>query len=86
MTKCIDIDGRKYDIAACQIDIGNALTEMAARMVDGVPQANGKIEVEAVMDPVHVANSVVHMASLPLDANVQFLVVKATKMPWLGRG
>ncbi|MBT5264465.1 MAG: SDR family oxidoreductase [Rhodospirillaceae bacterium] len=86
LTKCIDIDGRKYDIAACQIDIGNALTEMAARMVDGVPQANGKIEVEAVMDPVHVANSVVHMASLPLDANVQFLVVKATKMPWLGRG
>jgi NAD(P)-dependent dehydrogenase (short-subunit alcohol dehydrogenase family) len=86
LTKCTSLDGRKYDIACGQIDIGNALTEMAARMAEGVPQANGSIAVEPLMDPVHVANAVVHMASLPLDANVQFLTVMATKMPFVGRG
>jgi NADP-dependent 3-hydroxy acid dehydrogenase YdfG len=86
LTKCASLDGRKYDIACGQIDIGNALTEMAARMAKGVPQANGEIAVEAVMDVQHVANAVVHMASLPLEANVQFLTVMATKMPFVGRG
>ena len=86
MTKSGSLDGRKYDIAVCQIDIGNALTEMAARMAKGVKQANGEIEIEAVMDVSHVATSVRHMASMPLDANVQFLTVMATKMPFVGRG
>lgn len=86
MTKSGSLDGRKYDIAVCQIDIGNALTEMAARMAKGVKQANGEIEIEAVMDVSNVANSVRHMASMPLDANVQFLTVMATKMPFVGRG
>jgi len=86
LTRSTSLDGRKYDIACGQIDIGNALTEMAARMADGVPQADGRIAVEPLMDPVHVANAVVHMASLPLDANVQFLTVMATKMPFVGRG
>ncbi|MFT5173820.1 MAG: NAD(P)-dependent dehydrogenase (short-subunit alcohol dehydrogenase family) [Gammaproteobacteria bacterium] len=86
MTKSGSLDGRKYDIAVCQIDIGNALTEMAARMAKGVKQANGEIEIEAVMDVSNVATSVRHMASMPLDANVQFLTVMATKMPFVGRG
>jgi NAD(P)-dependent dehydrogenase (short-subunit alcohol dehydrogenase family) len=86
MTKSGSLDGRKYDIAVCQIDIGNALTEMAARMAKGVMQANGEIEIEAVMDVSNVATSVRHMASMPLDANVQFLTVMATKMPFVGRG
>jgi NADP-dependent 3-hydroxy acid dehydrogenase YdfG len=86
LTKCASLDGRKYDIACGQIDIGNALTEMAARMAKGVPQANGEIAIEAVMDVQHVANAIVHMASLPLDANVQFMTVMATKMPFVGRG
>jgi len=86
MTKSGSLDGRKYDIAVCQIDVGNALTEMAARMAKGVMQANGEIEIEAVMDVSHVATSVRHMASMPLDANVQFLTVMATKMPFVGRG
>jgi len=86
LTKCASLDGRKYDIACGQIDIGNALTEMAARMAKGVPQANGEIAIEAVMDVQHVANAIVHMASLPIEANVQFMTVMATKMPFVGRG
>jgi NADP-dependent 3-hydroxy acid dehydrogenase YdfG len=80
------LDGRKYDIACGQIDIGNASTEMAERMKKGVPQANGTIAVEPTMDPADVARAVVYMASLPLDANVQFMTVMATKMPFVGRG
>jgi NAD(P)-dependent dehydrogenase (short-subunit alcohol dehydrogenase family) len=86
LTKSTSLDGRKYDIACGQIDIGNALTEMAARMAKGVPQANGTIAVEPLMDVQHVANAVLHMASLPLEANVQFMTVMATKMPFVGRG
>jgi NAD(P)-dependent dehydrogenase (short-subunit alcohol dehydrogenase family) len=86
LTKSASLDGRKYDIACGQIDIGNAHTEMAARMANGVPQANGQIAVEPLMDVAHVASSIVYMASLPLDANVQFLTVMATKMPFVGRG
>jgi len=86
LTKSTSLDGRKYDIACGQIDIGNAATDMTARMVDGVPQADGSIRVEPRMDPDHVARAVVYMASLPLDANVQFLTVMATKMPFVGRG
>ncbi|MCG8693745.1 MAG: SDR family oxidoreductase [Minwuiales bacterium] len=86
LTRSTSLDGRKYDIACGQIDIGNAETEMAARMKDGVPQANGKIEPEPLMDVSNVASAVVYMASLPLDANVQFLTVMATKMPFVGRG
>ena len=86
LTKSTSLDGRKYDIACGQIDIGNALTEMAARMADGVPQANGEIAVEPLMDPENVARALLCMASLPLDANVQTLTVMATKMPYVGRG
>jgi NAD(P)-dependent dehydrogenase (short-subunit alcohol dehydrogenase family) len=86
LTQSTSLDGRKYDIACGQIDIGNALTEMAERMAKGVPQANGEIAVEPLMDVQHVANAVVHMASLPLEANVQFITVMATKMPFVGRG
>ena len=86
LTKSISLDGRKHDIACCQIDIGNALTELAARMANGVPQANGTVAIEPLMDVSHVANSVLYMASLPLEANVQFLTVMATKMPFVGRG
>jgi len=86
LTKSTSLDGRKYDIACGQIDIGNAHTELAARMASGVPQANGQIAIEPLMDVAHVASSVVYMASLPLDANVQFLTVMATKMPFVGRG
>jgi NAD(P)-dependent dehydrogenase (short-subunit alcohol dehydrogenase family) len=86
LTKTTSLDGRKYDIACGQIDIGNALTEMAARMADGVPQADGTIAQEPLMDIGHVADAVVHMASLPPDANIQFLTVMATKMPFVGRG
>jgi NAD(P)-dependent dehydrogenase (short-subunit alcohol dehydrogenase family) len=86
LTKSASLDGRKYDIACGQIDIGNAATEMTARMVEGVMQADGSIRVEPRMDPQHVARAVVYMASLPLDANVQFLTVMATKMPFIGRG
>jgi len=86
LTRSTSLDGRKYDIACGQIDIGNALTEMAARMATGVPQANGSIAVEPLMDVANVARAVVHMASLPLDANVQFMTVMATKMPFIGRG
>jgi len=86
LTKSTSLDGRKYDIACGQIDIGNALTEMAARMTKGVPQANGTTAVEPVMDVAHVASTVLYMASLPLDANAQFVTVMATKMPFVGRG
>ncbi|HJZ54591.1 MAG TPA: SDR family oxidoreductase [Gemmataceae bacterium] len=86
LTKSTALDGRAFDIACGQIDIGNADTEMAARMKQGVPQANGTIAVEPMMDVEHVARAVVYMAGLPLDANVLFLTVMATKMPFVGRG
>jgi NAD(P)-dependent dehydrogenase (short-subunit alcohol dehydrogenase family) len=86
LTKSTSLDGRKYDIACGQIDIGNAATEMAARMATGVPQANGEIAIEPLMDVSHVASAVVYMASLPIIANVQFMTVMATKMPFVGRG
>jgi len=86
LTKSASLDGRKYDIACGQIDIGNAATDLAARMASGVPQANGQIAVEPLMDVAHVASAVLYMASLPLEANVQFLTVMATKMPFVGRG
>jgi NAD(P)-dependent dehydrogenase (short-subunit alcohol dehydrogenase family) len=86
LTKSTALDGRKYDIACGQIDIGNAATEMAQPMKAGVPQANGTIAVEPTMDVEHVAQAVVYMAGLPLEANVQFLTVMATKMPFIGRG
>src|SRR5207244_9208943 len=86
LTKVSALDGRKYDIACGQIDIGNAGTEMTARMKDGVPQANGTVAVEPTMDVEHVARAVVYMAALPLEANVLFLTVMATKMPFVGRG
>jgi NAD(P)-dependent dehydrogenase (short-subunit alcohol dehydrogenase family) len=86
LTKSTSLDGRRYDIACGQIDIGNAATEMAARMARGVPQANGEIAVEPLLDVDHVARAVVYMASLPLEANVQFMTVMATKMPFIGRG
>ena len=86
LTKSTSLDGRKYDIACGQIDIGNAHTELAARMASGVPQASGQIAVEPLMDVAHVASAVLYMASLPLEANVQFLTVMATKMPFIGRG
>jgi NAD(P)-dependent dehydrogenase (short-subunit alcohol dehydrogenase family) len=86
LTKSTSLDGRKYDIACSQIDIGNAATEMTARMAKGVPQANGEILVEPRLDVEHVARAVVYMANLPLEANVQFMTVMATKMPFIGRG
>jgi NAD(P)-dependent dehydrogenase (short-subunit alcohol dehydrogenase family) len=86
MTKTAALDGRKYDIAVGQIDIGNAATEMAARMATGVIQANGNIEIEPLMDVNVVGQSVVYMASLPLNANVLFHTVMATNMPFVGRG
>ncbi len=86
LTKSTSLDGRKYDIACGQIDVGNALTEMAARMKDGVPQADGSIKVEPLMDVENVGRAVAYMASLPPDANIQFLTVMATKMPFVGRG
>jgi NAD(P)-dependent dehydrogenase (short-subunit alcohol dehydrogenase family) len=86
LTKSTALDGRKYNIACGQIDIGNAATDATAAMVQGVPQANGTIGPEPRFDPEHVARAVVYMASLPLDANVQFMTVMATKMPLIGRG
>jgi len=86
LTKSTSLDGRKYDIACGQIDIGNAATEMTARMVNGVPQANGTLMVEPRIDPDHVARAVLYMAGLPLDANVLFMTVMATQMPLVGRG
>jgi NAD(P)-dependent dehydrogenase (short-subunit alcohol dehydrogenase family) len=86
LTKSISLDGRAFDIACGQIDIGNAATEMTERMAQGILQANGTMMVEPRMDVKHVADAVVFMASLPLDANVQFMTVMATKMPLAGRG
>ena len=86
LTKSIALDGRQYDIACSQIDIGNAATDLAAKMAKGVPQADGEIRAEPLMDLDHVARAVVYMAGLPLDANVQFMTLMATKMPFIGRG
>ena len=86
LTKSTSLDGRKYDIACGQIDIGNAATPMTARMTQGVPQASGELAAEPTFDVEHVARAVVYMASLPLDANVEFMTIMATKMPFVGRG
>lgn len=86
ITKCFSLDGRKYDIACSQIDIGNAATEMTERITKGVMQADGTLKVEPRMDLKHVADAVVFIADLPLDANVQFMTLMATKMPLVGRG
>jgi NAD(P)-dependent dehydrogenase (short-subunit alcohol dehydrogenase family) len=86
LTRQISLEGRQHDISCGQIDIGNAATNMTERMNAGVPQADGSVKPEPRMDVRHVASSVVYMASLPLDANVQFLTVMATKMPFIGRG
>ena len=86
LTKSTSLDGRKYDIACGQIDIGTALTPRAARMAQGVPQANGTVAPEPLFDVKHVADAVVAMARLPLDTNVQFMTIMATKMPFVGRG
>jgi NAD(P)-dependent dehydrogenase (short-subunit alcohol dehydrogenase family) len=86
LTKSISLDGRQHQIACSQIDIGNAATEMTERMLKGVPQANGSIAVEPRMNVQHVADAIVYMANLPLDANVQFMTVMATQMPYIGRG
>jgi NAD(P)-dependent dehydrogenase (short-subunit alcohol dehydrogenase family) len=86
LTKCISLDCRTHDIACGQIDIGNAATEMTERMTKGVPQPNGTMMVEPRMDVAHVGQAVLHMANLPLESNVQFMTIMATKMPFLGRG
>jgi NAD(P)-dependent dehydrogenase (short-subunit alcohol dehydrogenase family) len=86
LTRSSSLDGRAYDIACGQVDIGNAATEMTERMKSGVPQPNGSVMVEPRIDPQHVADAVLFMAGLPLDANVLFLTVMATKMPFVGRG
>ena len=86
LTKSAALDGRKYDIACGQIDIGNADTDMAVRIKAGVPQSDGSIVTEPTIDPAHVARAVLYMAGLPLDANVLFMTVMATKMPYVGRG
>ena len=86
LTKSILLDGRKYNIACGQIDIGNALTELAAPMAQGMPQANGQIAVEPMMDVNEVAAAVLHMAALPLSTNVPFMTIMATRMPYVGRG
>ena len=86
LTKCISLDGRKHDIACSQIDIGNAVTEMTEKWAVGALQANGETKVEPRLDVKHVAEAVLYMAGLPLDANVQFMTVMATKMPFIGRG
>jgi NAD(P)-dependent dehydrogenase (short-subunit alcohol dehydrogenase family) len=86
LTKCISLDGRKHDIAASQIDVGNALTDLTARMASGVPQADGSVKPEPLMDVKHVGEAVLHLANLPLDVNVPFMTIMATKMPFVGRG
>jgi NAD(P)-dependent dehydrogenase (short-subunit alcohol dehydrogenase family) len=86
LTKSTALDGRNFDIACGQIDIGNAATPMTEKMAEGVPQADGRLAIEPRMDATHVANAVVYMASLPLDANVLTMTVMATKMPFVGRG
>jgi NAD(P)-dependent dehydrogenase (short-subunit alcohol dehydrogenase family) len=86
LTKSISLDGRAWDIACGQIDIGNAATEMTAKMAAGILQANGEVKVEPRVDPIHIVQAVLYMASLPLEANVQFMTVMATRMPFIGRG
>ena len=86
LTKSISLDGRKYNIACGQIDIGNALTELSARMTKGVLQANGEVAIEPMMDATEVADAVIHMSALPLSTNIQFMTIMATKMPFVGRG
>ena len=86
LTKATALDGREYDIAVCQIDIGNAGTDMASRLGRGALQPDGSMRPEPLMDVEHVAQAVVHMASLPLETNVQFMTIMATKMPFIGRG
>ena len=86
LTKSTSLDGRKYDIACSQIDIGNAQTPLAARMKDGVPQANGTIAPEPLMDVDHVGDAILHIANLPLETNILFMTIMATKMPFVGRG
>jgi NAD(P)-dependent dehydrogenase (short-subunit alcohol dehydrogenase family) len=86
LTRSTSLDGRKYDIACGQIDIGNAATPMTARMATGVPQPDGSVRAEATMDVSHVGETIRYMAALPLDANVQFITIMATKMPFIGRG
>ena len=86
LTRTLSLDGRRFNIACGQIDIGNALTELSERMISGVAQADGSIRAEPMTDVAHVANAVLHMASLPLDTNVQFMTVMATAMPYIGRG
>jgi NAD(P)-dependent dehydrogenase (short-subunit alcohol dehydrogenase family) len=86
LTKAFSLDGRPFNIACGQIDIGNALTDMAEKMTKGVPQADGALAVEPVMDVTHAAKAVLHMAELPLEANVQFMTVMASAMPYIGRG
>ena len=86
LTRATALDGRPYDIACGQIDIGNAATDMTTRMADGVPQADGSMKAEPRMDARHVGEAVLHMASLPLEANILFMTVMATKMPFVGRG
>ena len=86
LTKSTSLDGRKYDIACGQIDIGNARTDLASRMANGVPQANGQIAVEPLMEVDYVGQAVLHMANLPIEVNVQFMTIMATKMPFVGRG
>jgi NAD(P)-dependent dehydrogenase (short-subunit alcohol dehydrogenase family) len=86
LTKCISLDGRKHDIACSQIDIGNAATQLTERMAAGIPQANGSTMIEPRMDLKHVTDAVLYIANLPPEANVQFMIVMATKMPFVGRG
>ena len=86
LTKSLSLDGRAFNICASQIDIGNALTEMAQAMTTGMPQPDGSTRPEATMDVSHVASSILHMANLPLNANVQFITLMASKMPFIGRG
>ena len=86
LTKSISLDGRKYNISGSQIDIGNAGTPMTERMKNGVPQANGSVEIEPTFDVNHVADAVVTIANLPFETNIQFMTIMATKMPFIGRG
>lgn len=86
LTKSLSLDGRKHDIACGQIDIGNAETPLASRMANGVPQADGSVRAEPLMDVAHVGTAILHMASLPLDTNVLFMTIMANKMPFVGRG
>jgi NAD(P)-dependent dehydrogenase (short-subunit alcohol dehydrogenase family) len=86
LTRTLGLDGRAYDIACAQIDIGNALTDMASGFTKGVPQADGQIRAEPVMDAEHVARMVLHMASLPLEVNTPFVTIMARDMPFIGRG